>query len=579
VLVAGLVAVLVAGGLSLSGLLDRFEDGSVDLRFGVRDVPAPTDIVVVGIDEASIERVGVWPFRRVKHAQVVDRLRRAGARAIVYDVQFTEPSPRPEDDLALFDALDRAGGAILATGTSDARGRTNVLGGDENLAEINSRAAAANLPSDHGGVIRRYPRRVVRLDSMATATAARLTGRELRASAFDERGEARIDYRGPPGTFPAYAFADVLDGRVPERALQGKIVIVGATAATLQDAHATPTSGSSQMSGPEVEANAIWTALHGNPLRDAPGWIGLACLVLLGLVVPLLRLRLGLAGTLICAAALAAAAVVGAQLAFERGWIVPLVAPLLALGLGTLGTVAAGYAAEYSVRRSMTRYSARLEAEVAARTEELRETQVEVITRLSQAAESRHEETGAHLERMSRLCARLGLAAGLSEREAEELRLAALLHDVGKIGIPDAILGKPGELTEEEWDVMRAHTAVGAAILAGSRSSLIQTAEVIARTHHERWNGTGYPQGLRGEEIPLAGRIAAVCDVFDALITPRSYKPAWSLDRVLAHLTDERGRHFDPALVDLFLPLAEQMRDELAASDEERRELAPARER
>ena len=338
----------------------------------------------------------------------------------------------------------------------------------------------------------------------------------------------------------------MLDGRVPERALQAKIVIVGGTAATLQDAHATPTSGSSQMSGPEVEANAIWTALHGNPLRDAPGWVGLACLAALGLAVPLLRLRLGLAGTLICAAALAAAAAVGVQLAFERGWIVPLIAPLLALGLGTLGTVAAGYAAEYSVRRSMTRYSARLEAEVAARTEELRATQVEVITRLSQAAESRHEETGAHLERMSRLCARLGLAAGLSEREAEELRLAALLHDVGKIGIPDAILGKPGELTEEEWDVMRAHTTVGASILAGSRSSLIQTAETIARTHHERWNGTGYPHGLRGEAIPLAGRIAAVCDVFDALITPRSYKPAWSLDRVLAHFADERGRHFDP---------------------------------
>ena len=149
--------------------------------------------------------------------------------------------------------------------------------------------------------------------------------------------------------------------------------------------------------------------------------------------------------------------------------------------------------------------------------------------------------------------------------QAQELRHASLLHDIGKIGIPDRVLRKPGRLTEEEFDLMRTHTHVGSAVLAGSPSSLVRTAETIARAHHERWDGSGFPAGLAGEAIPLAGRIAAICDVFDALVSPRPYKRAWTEAEAVAELQAQRGRQFDPTLVDAFLALLPDVRDELAA--------------
>jgi putative two-component system response regulator len=149
--------------------------------------------------------------------------------------------------------------------------------------------------------------------------------------------------------------------------------------------------------------------------------------------------------------------------------------------------------------------------------------------------------------------------------QAQELRHASLLHDIGKIGIPDRVLRKPGRLTDEEYRLMRTHTDVGSAVLAGSPSSLVRTAETIARAHHERWDGTGYPAGLAGDAIPMAGRIAAICDVFDALVSPRPYKRAWTEQEAVAELVAQRGRQFDPTLVDAFLALLPDVRDELAA--------------
>lgn len=182
----------------------------------------------------------------------------------------------------------------------------------------------------------------------------------------------------------------------------------------------------------------------------------------------------------------------------------------------------------------------------------LKETQVDLIQRLGRAAEYKDNETGMHVQRMSHYSYVLALAVGIDEEAANELLLAAQMHDLGKIAIPDNILLKPGRLSDDEFKHMKAHAQIGADILSNPRSQLVALAHSIAITHHEKWDGTGYPKGLKGEEIPLEGRIAAVADVFDALTSERPYKAAWSVEDAVRLLEEESGKHFDPELVRLF---------------------------
>jgi len=177
----------------------------------------------------------------------------------------------------------------------------------------------------------------------------------------------------------------------------------------------------------------------------------------------------------------------------------------------------------------------------------------ETILRLVKAAEFRDDETAAHLQRMSHYCRLLGLRAGLDPDRCEMLQVASPMHDVGKIGIPDNILLKPGRLTPDEFQIMKQHAEIGYRILSGSESPLVELAALIAHTHHEKFDGSGYPNGLVGEAIPIEGRVAAVADVFDALTSKRPYKPAWPVEDAVALLEKGKGAHFDPRLVDLFL--------------------------
>jgi putative two-component system response regulator len=194
-----------------------------------------------------------------------------------------------------------------------------------------------------------------------------------------------------------------------------------------------------------------------------------------------------------------------------------------------------------------------LEARVRQRTHELEDAQGEILARLAAAAEHRDDDTGRHTFRVGQMSAAIADALGLPREAVELIRAAAPLHDVGKIGVPDHILLKAGKLTPEEFAVMKTHTTIGAAILAGGRSALVIEAERIALNHHERWDGTGYPDGLAGNAIPLGARIVAVADVFDALTHERPYRAAWPLDRVMGEIRAQTGHHFDPAVVAAFL--------------------------
>ncbi|MGC9194739.1 MAG: HD-GYP domain-containing protein [Syntrophobacteraceae bacterium] len=209
-----------------------------------------------------------------------------------------------------------------------------------------------------------------------------------------------------------------------------------------------------------------------------------------------------------------------------------------------------------SLRHAMLAYANQnriLDSRVKERTKELRDTQLEIIYRLSRAAEYRDNETGLHIKRLSHLCRILASASGCNEETAELIFNASPMHDIGKIGIPDSILLKPGPLDAEEWKIMKTHTTIGAEILSGHESLLIKMGGLIALTHHEKWDGSGYPQGLAQLDIPLAGRIVAICDVFDALTSKRPYKDAWTPKDAFDEISKGRGACFDPKLVDCFL--------------------------
>jgi putative two-component system response regulator len=186
---------------------------------------------------------------------------------------------------------------------------------------------------------------------------------------------------------------------------------------------------------------------------------------------------------------------------------------------------------------------------VQERTAELNESRLEILSRLGRAAEFKDNETGNHVLRMSHYAHLIGAHYGLGEESLKILFDTAPMHDVGKLGIPDSILRKPGKLTPAEWEIMKQHPDIGADIIGEHDDDLLGTARVIALTHHEKWDGSGYPRGLAGEAIPLFGRIVALADVFDALLSERPYKAAFSLEETMCYIHDQVGKHFDPALI------------------------------
>jgi putative two-component system response regulator len=209
----------------------------------------------------------------------------------------------------------------------------------------------------------------------------------------------------------------------------------------------------------------------------------------------------------------------------------------------------------------------KLEARVVARTSELqialdqlRGNAIDTVLRLGLAAEYRDDETGQHVLRMSHYAVSVARQLGWPEEDLDRLFHAALMHDIGKLAMPDSILRKTGPLDAAEWAIMKRHPLVGARILSGSDSDIIKLAEVVALTHHEKWDGSGYPQGLRGNHIPLVGRIVAICDVFDALTVRRPYKPAMPFDKALAVLRQDVGTHFDPLVARAFFAAEQDTR-------------------
>jgi adenylate cyclase len=334
---------LVLTGLVLAAyalnVLDGPELDTVDARFATRGTEsAPRDVVLVKIDDVTFGELGIrWPFARSLHGKAIDRLRRAGAKAIAYDVQFTEPTERREDN-ALLSAVDRADGVVLATTEVNEDGRTNVFGGEEVLRSVGARAASGNYINDDDGLIRRLPYSVEGLASFAIVAAEEFTGRRL----GERHGFEWIDYRGPPGTMRSVSFSELVQGRTPPGFFRGKVVVIGATAPSLQDVHPTAVGKNEQMPGPEIQANAIATVLDDFPLQEAPGLVDIGLIVLMGLVGPGIAVSRGPVAAAVYGLVIAAVFAVGVQLTFNSGLIVSFLYPMASLLVGVVGALAIG---------------------------------------------------------------------------------------------------------------------------------------------------------------------------------------------------------------------------------------------
>ena len=353
---------LAAGGFAIVAygfhVFDRLELSSVDARFSIRgDLATPKDVVVVGVDDVTFSETGLqWPFPRSVEAKVIDRLAAAGAKVIAEDIQYTEPTtPMPgcgapcvrladDQDQALAEAVynadQRNAKVVLSTTEVANDGSTNVLGG--HARALGARAANGSYVPDVDGVIRRFRYQIDRLETFPFVAAERALGHPIDPGSLPDQ-RLWVDFTGPPGAIPSLSFSRVLTGKFDPAFVRGAIVVVGVTAPTVQDVHPTSTSGGSEMSGAEIQANAIRTVLRGFPLRSGPSWVNLLVICILALLPPFLGLRFSVAWTIALAALLGVAYAVGVQYAFNSGTILAFVYPVGALVISTVGALGAHY--------------------------------------------------------------------------------------------------------------------------------------------------------------------------------------------------------------------------------------------
>ena len=338
----GLLAALVGVVSFSTSLFSGLELDTVDARFSVRGAePPPDEVVVVEIDDETFSDLNEqWPFPRSLHARVIDELSAAGARVIAYDVQFTEPTV-PAEDNALILSVDRAGTVLLATSEVDAKGRANVFGGEAVLRSVGARAGSTVVQPGRDGTVRRIPFETDGLKSFAVVATEIATGEEVTADGFESDG-AWIDFAGEPDTVESVSFSDVLRGQVDPEVFEGRIVVVGASAPTLQDVHPT-SAGGGLMPGAELQANAIVTILEDLPLQSAPAGLDILLIVLLAAAGPVAGAAFRPMPALAIAVGVGLLYLLAAQIAFNSGLIVPVVDPILALAVGAIGTLGLYY--------------------------------------------------------------------------------------------------------------------------------------------------------------------------------------------------------------------------------------------
>ena len=354
---AGVTAAAVVLGAYAAHTLRSVEQHTVDARFSIRGpLPVPNNVVVVAIDARSFNQLRdhklpqQWPWPRRYHATLLNRIAAGHPKAIAFDVQFTEATD-PADDNALVEAVAKAGHVVLATTEVDAQGHSNVFGGDSVLRQIGARAANASIITDSDGVIRHVQRSVDGLETFGLVTADVAAGHPVHWPGGKSQW---IDFAGPPGRVKTYSYSDVYFGKVPASAFAGKIVVIGPAAPSLQDVHATSASGSQWMPGAEVQANIAATALGGFPLRDGPGGLGIALIVLFALLPALASMRLRALHVPAISLVVGGLFALATQIAFDHGTILLFTYPLAALAISSVACLVIWYVLE-AIDRALTR--------------------------------------------------------------------------------------------------------------------------------------------------------------------------------------------------------------------------------
>lgn len=593
-------------------VLSRLDNALYDIMVRSAPVKPPSGrIVIVDIDERSLASVGQWPWRRDVVGQLVDRLRGLGAAVVALDIIFAEPDrfssvggADPDGELAvalgggkvilgyamMFDGPER--GKCVLHPASVALLHPEEDGGDPPL--FDATGAICSLPilakgagvsgflnaaPDPDGILRRAPLVMQHkgriYPSLALASVKAVTGasdlalRVINANStsltigdtavpLDSRSNLLLRYRGKKNTFPYLSASDVLTGRVAATAVQNKIVLVGTTALGTREVVATPLD--TLFVGVEVQATIADNLLQQDFLtRSAHGTtLELALVLVLGFAVAVLLLWRGPFGALVFGTLGLVALWFGIlRQVSADGTFVSILYPALAVLLPCAAMTLAMVFAE------------RGRADTAAR--EKTTAQQLLVQSLLSLTETRDKETGRHSKRTQEY-AKL-LAQQLSQCPAfrwyltpERINLLSTLapiHDIGKVGIPDHILNKPGALTPEELAHMRMHPTLGHDVIVKAQRQvgapddpILAMAKDIVYTHHERWDGTGYPQGLQGTAIPIEGRVMAVVDVYDALVSRSLYKDPLSHDAAVEFISKGRGTHFDPDVINAFLHVA-----------------------
>jgi adenylate cyclase len=627
ILTLGILAGLVATGIAAwSPAAFSFVDLRIYdamLRRSSTRAPSPR-IVIIAIDDRSLSEIGQWPWTRDVIARLVEGIRQLGARVVSLDVLLAEPDRYERGKDSSEPSTDAALAAVVAQGRvvmsyaltfSDSKEASACVlhpvsavfvEGDDRQSPVNqlfhARGVVCSLPAltgvasgsgflnasaDRDGVLRREPLLMeygghiypsLALATVLEATGAKrvtLTGMGSRRSLLqidstrvplDEGGTLLIRFRGRRGTYTHLSAADVLAGRLPPNALKDRIVFIGATALGVQDIVATPFD--TAVAGIEAHASAADTLLQRDFVSTPPYWrvYELAGAFAFALAVAVLVAAAGfLYGSVVSSALLAVLWSATYRGVDGAGVFLSPVFPTLGWFLSLTALTVA------KVRHERQRAD-------TERTRRQRAHQF-MVQSLTALIETRDVATGRHARRTqeySRLLAtelarRSGYREYLTRERIELIAELSPLHDIGKVGIPDAILNKPGALSEQEVNEMRRHPHVGHETIEraerqtgaglGSDELLLQLAKDIIYTHHERWDGRGYPRGLRGDEIPIAGRIVALVDVYDALSHSRTYRHSLSHGEAVATIMAGRGTHFDPDVVDAFLALESRFRE------------------